>query len=292
MQVTTDALRAFGGVIRKEFQNGFAGVEPEWNKFASMVNSTTSRETYAWLDDFPAMREWIGDRHRKELKERAYQVRNRDFEATIRVDRNKFMDNELGTYSTVANSLGMSAAENPDILCFETLLKGNSNECYDGQNFFDTEHPVGKGLVSNYQDGGGNPWFLLCTTRPLKPIIYQQRKKADLVARLDPTSDNVFDRREYEWGADSREAAGYGFWQMAFMSKATLTPENYEAARAAVSSFKSDEGKPLGLVPNLLVCGPSLEGDAREILMSERTTGGQTNKWKGTAELLMSARAA
>jgi phage major head subunit gpT-like protein len=51
--------------------------------------------------------------------------------------------------------------------------------------------------------------------------------------------------------------------------------------------FKDAEGKPLGITPSLLVVPPDLEAEAREILMNERDAQGATNKWKGSAELLV-----
>lgn len=58
-------------------------------------------------------------------------------------------------------------------------------------------------------------WFLLCTKRPIKPLIYQQRKKAKFVSKTAETDDNVFMSRKFLYGADSRGNAGFGFWQMA-----------------------------------------------------------------------------
>ena len=52
-------------------------------------------------------------------------------------------------------------------------------------------------------------------------------------------------------------------------------------------SLRDDEGKPLGITPNLLVVPPSLEAEARELLVVERTGGGNTNKWRGSAEMLV-----
>ena len=63
-----------------------------------------------------------------------------------------------------------------------------------------------------------NYWFLMCTNKFLKPIIFQQRKKAKLVSKTRDDDDNVFMRDEFLWGADTRSNAGYGFWQMAFGS--------------------------------------------------------------------------
>jgi phage major head subunit gpT-like protein len=86
---------------------------------------------------------------------------------------------------------------------------------------------------------------------------------------------------------DRRDNAGFGLWQFAHASKDTLDATNYGAARAAMMSFKDDEGRPLGIRPTLLVVPPTLESAAREILLNERTAAGATNPWCGTAELLV-----
>ncbi len=61
-------------------------------------------------------------------------------------------------------------------------------------------------------------WFLLCTNRPLKPFIFQERKKIKFVSLTNEHDENVFMRDEYVYGADGRSNAGYGFWQMAYGS--------------------------------------------------------------------------
>jgi phage major head subunit gpT-like protein len=143
-------------------------------------------------------------------------------------------------------------------------------------------------VVSNMQDGDGPAWYLLCTIKAVKPIIYQERVKAELEAMDDAgSSDHVFMKDEYIYGARSRGAAGYSFWQLAFASKAPLTPENFKAARAAMASLKGDEGRPLNIVPNLLVIPPVLEDEAEEILKVKRTIGGKDNPHFGKAEILM-----
>lgn len=64
-------------------------------------------------------------------------------------------------------------------------------------------------------------WFLLCTNRFLKPIIFQKRKEIKLTSLTKDTDENVFMRDEFVWGADGRSNAGYGFWQMAYGSDGT-----------------------------------------------------------------------
>jgi phage major head subunit gpT-like protein len=61
-------------------------------------------------------------------------------------------------------------------------------------------------------------WYLLDTTKPIKPLIFQQRKKPQIVAKNKATDDNVFFQKEYIYGVDSRDNAGYGLWQLAFGS--------------------------------------------------------------------------
>ena len=116
---------------------------------------------------------------------------------------------------------------------------------------------------------GATPWFLLNTSRALKPIIFQERRKPQFVSKDKPNDDNVFERKEFLYGADARNNVGFGFWQMAYGSKQALTAANFSAARQAMMELKGDYGRPLGIVRNLLVVPPSLESEAEEILKGE-----------------------
>ena len=66
-------------------------------------------------------------------------------------------------------------------------------------------------------------WYLLCTTRSLKPFIFQERKKAKFTALTRDTDENVFMRDEFLYGVDARDGVGYGFWQMAYGSTGTAS---------------------------------------------------------------------
>ena len=64
-------------------------------------------------------------------------------------------------------------------------------------------------------------WFLLCTSKVIKPFIFQNRRKPALVAKTAASDDNVFMRNEYLYGADARCNAGFGLWQLAYGSDGT-----------------------------------------------------------------------
>lgn len=289
MDINRATLDALTTGFRKDYSTGFAGVSPMWNKVATRIPSSTSKNTYVWLGDFPGMREWIGDRQIKKFAEHDYSITNKDFEQTIGVERNTIEDDEFGIYGPMFTEMGRAAAVHPDQLVFATMAAGFDTPCYDGQNFFDTDHPVGTegnmATVSNMQAGGGAPWFLLDTSRSLKPFIFQERKKPSRLIRMDKEDDeNVFMRKQFIYGIDSRCNTGYGFWQMAYASKAALDATNFTAARAAMRALTDDEGKPLGIEPRLLVTGVSNSDAAEEILKPERNAAGATNILKGAVE--------
>ena len=292
MKITSAHLDSLRVGFKTNFQNAFSAAPTDYAKIATIIMSSSKEEKYGWLGTFPKVRGWFGDRQVQNLKEHSYAIVNRDFEETVDVDRNDIEDDNLGLYAPMFQMLGQSVGTFPDELVFGILKAGFSSLCYDGQNFFDTDHPVVNEAgatvsVANTDGGSGAPWFLLCTTGPLKPVILQKRKEWEFVAKDDTRDDNVFMRKKYVYGVDGRMNVGYGFWQQAWGSKQTLNAANYAAARAAILSMKGDGGVPLGLVPNLLVVPPSLEGAARKIVASQLVNGGETNEWAGTAEVLM-----
>ncbi|MGO4380368.1 Mu-like prophage major head subunit gpT family protein [Pseudoduganella sp. RAF53_2] len=307
MLVNKQNIQALFVGLMATFNKAFTAAPSQWQKVAMLVPSTTALNDYSWLSNFPAMREWIGDKVIKSLEAFDYTIKNKDWESTIRVKRNDIEDDNLGNYKIQAEGAGNSAAQLPDEIVFALLGNGFVNKCYDGQYFFDSDHPVKKKdgsitSVSNVtnlklsvatlsaaqsslgaaevalfkmkddeerslnvrpnvlvvganqmtvaqtlmttdrlEDGKPNPykgkyevvadgrlpdnfWALMDATKPVKPIIYQQRKKPELVQQTGMDSDAVFLRGEYLFGAEARGNGGYGFWQLAYGSTGTTDP--------------------------------------------------------------------
>lgn len=280
-----------------DFQKGLDSVKPQWNKIATEIKSTTKSNTYGWLGKFPKLREWIGDRQLKSMKEHAYTITNKKFEGSVEVERDDVEDDEVGIYSPMFEEMGRSSMEHPDELVFGLLAAGTSTLCYDGQNFFDTDHPVnsevdGSGSntsVSNYNDGGALPktaWYVLDTTRALKPLILQNRRSPNLQAMTKLDDEHVFMTDKYRFGVDCRRQAGFGFWQMAYCSKLELTADNLWDVVQAMRSIEGDGGKKLGIRPNILVVPPELEKQATRLLEREQDSN-SSNELKGRLELMV-----
>lgn len=274
------------------FNKGFDGADSHYKDVAMVVPSAARETTYGWLGQFPKLREWIGDRVIRNLTAHSYTVVNRTFESTVEVPRTSIEDDQFGVFGPIVEELGKTTGEFPDELIFLLLAAGFATACYDGQYFFDTDHPVGNGVggvqsVSNMQDGVGPPWFLLDTSRSIKPMLWQDRIPFKLTSLDRDDDENVFFRDRYVYGTRGRANAGFGLWQLAFASKAGFTGGNYAAARAAMMSLKGDEGRPLAIRPTVLVVPPALEEAALKIVNSENGAGGETNPWKGTARLIV-----
>ena len=274
------------------FQNGLGQAQSMHDRVATMVRATQMEQSYGWLGKIPNVREWIGKRAIQNLMQHDYAIKEKPWELTIGVDRDHIETDNLGIYTPIFEEMGRSSEAFRQQLVFDLLKAGFSTNCYDGQFFFDTDHPVldkeGNEIsVANTDGGSGTPWFLIDTSRALKPIILQERKPFEFVAKDQLTDDNVFNNKEFVYGTDARMNVGFGFWQFAWGSKQTLNAANYATARAALTGMKGDYGRPLGLMPNLLVVSPAHESEGRKILNSEYGAGGETNEWKGTAELLV-----
>lgn len=292
MDVTNANLSILYQGFNGAFQRGHGQHESQYQRVATVVPSSTREEKYAWLGKLPNVREWIGDRVVHGLAQHDYAIQNKSFEATIGVDREAIEDDQYGVYAPLFEEFGRSVAAHPDQLAWNMLAAGFATACYDGQYFFDTDHPVldanGETIsVANTDGGAGAGWFLMDVSRALKPIIFQKRRPFDFVRKDKDTDDNVFDRKEFVYGTYGRCNVGFGFWQFAWGSKQTLNKANYRAAREAMMGMKGDYGRPLGITPKLLVVPPALEGEALEILNAERDAAGATNVYKGTAELLV-----
>jgi phage major head subunit gpT-like protein len=298
MIINKTTLLSLAIAFRAAFASGLGMAPSNYKKVATVVPSTTSANEYGWLGKFPKMREWIGDRVVNGMSTFGYTIRNKAFELTIGVSKPDIDDDNLGIYTPMFTEMGQSTGEQPDEMVFNLLKNGHNTVCYDGQYFFDTDHPVigvdGVTVASqsNVDDnaGAGTPWYLLDCSRALKPVIYQERQPANFVAKDRVDDDNVFDRNEYKYGVDMRCNVGFGFWQQAYRSRKDMTEANLLAAFTAMTERKGDNDRTLGIKPTILAVPPSLEWAARKLINATTLANGADNVLKGLVEVMVDSR--
>lgn len=280
--ITPDILESAYVGFNESFAEAFEGHRASYAHVAMDAPSNTTRNTYPWLGDLPALRPWVGDRVVRGVSQHGFSIENEDWELTLAVARNDIEDEQLGAYKLLFANMGDAAAQLPDDLVWPLLNDGFTKTGYDGRPFFDTSHPVTdangkKKTASNMQTGDKTPWFLVDRHRAIKPLIYQTRKAPTLMRKDDDGDDNVFYRKEYIYGVDARAAAGYGLWQLAYGSKADLTSDNFNQAMSAMMSLKGDNERPLNIMPNLLIVPPALRAAAYAVVKAERLSNGSSN---------------
>ena len=274
------------------FQEGFGAAPSHYASVAMTVPSTGRSETYGFLSRLPVIRQWIGDRLLQRLGGAKFELENLDFESTVTVPRNDILDDRFGVFAPMVREMGQTSREHPDQLVFALAKEGFTRRCFDGQYFFDADHPVGDGTLvgvtsqSNVQPGDGPAWFLIDGSRAIRPFVWQERQPYNFTALTDDGDHHVFMRNEYVYGVHARVNAGFGMWQLAFGSKAPLTPANYAAARAAMQNFRKANGDVIGVQPTHLIVPPALEEKARTILFADETNG-NSNVWRGSAEMIL-----
>lgn len=115
------------------------------------------------------------------------------------------------------NSKGRSLGLVPDLLIVPPALEATARDILVADFVNGTKNTM-QGTAEIHVEPRlktDTEWHLACTKRPIKPLIYQQRKKAKFVSKTAETDDNVFMSKTFVYGVDSRGNAGFGFWQMA-----------------------------------------------------------------------------
>jgi len=140
--------RAIAGMYfaRLETNPGLAWVDGVSNMF----NSDQGSETYAFLGQSPAFREWIGGRQVKSLRENSQLITNKHFEASLEVSKKDVRRDKTGQILVRVQEFADRAVTHWASMLSTLMIDGESTVCYDGQYYFDTDHLEGdSGSQSN-----------------------------------------------------------------------------------------------------------------------------------------------
>lgn len=168
--LTPALLQAFFVNQDMRYQNAYAKHVPYWQTYAELVPSTTETMIHHWLAQQPRMVEWIGEKKINQIKARAYPLTNKDWEHTYDVDRNKLADDQMGIYARAPETQAEVAARWPEDLVTAALINGTTALGYDGQYFFDTDHPV------DIDDSSLGTYSNLNTSAPFNETTYAAAK--------------------------------------------------------------------------------------------------------------------
>ena len=120
------------------------------NLIANSFSSDSASETYEWVGQVPAMKEWIGARQAKGLETFGVTIKNLEYESTLEFTEKEMRRDKTGQLDIRISEQVKRAVAHKYKLLSALILAGESSACYDGEYFFDTDHEEGdSGVQSN-----------------------------------------------------------------------------------------------------------------------------------------------
>lgn len=131
--------------------NQLDGPSNTWvDQISNLLPTDQESETYVDIGSAPLMREWVGGRQIKQLREMGFTIKGKKYEATLEVLVDDIRRDRTGKIEMKIRQLAERAKDHDAKLLTTLLAAGGSTVCYDGQYFFDTDHEEGEsGAQSN-----------------------------------------------------------------------------------------------------------------------------------------------
>jgi len=163
MHVSSDLAQAVSTQFEAWFQDSYnptvAVVE---QRFAGLIQPLTlenfqgNRINLNWLGAAPQLREWTDEKRAIGLGKYEWDIVVRRWEATQAIDLDFLADNRWNLYEPRLREMALNATRHRYNLLSDLIRLGLTALCYDGQNFFDTDHSEGdSGTQSNELTGTG-----------------------------------------------------------------------------------------------------------------------------------------
>lgn len=126
--------------VRALLQQSMVSATPDpWVEMVStLFQSDQDSETYKWLSETPALREWKGQRQVNDFVDYGITVINTPYEATIEVKKREMRRDKTGQLEIKVGDLARRAQTHWAKLICE-MLESNPT-AYDGQSFFSASH--------------------------------------------------------------------------------------------------------------------------------------------------------
>lgn len=181
---------------------------------AMVVNDPAEVLDLGFIGSMPSVRKWIGDRVINNLVKKGLLVLPDKYELTIGVKVDELEADRLGLIRPRIQDMSSELAKHPERLFVDLLGGGFANLCWDGQYFFDTDHPVLIGdevvsvsnmgtdafsadalwaalaqMASLRRDGDGEPLEVVGTDLVVPPQLFAKAMTAVTADTIEGTSN-------------------------------------------------------------------------------------------------------
>lgn len=157
--VDTTALVEVGTQFSMAFLNAFRAADASRKLYDILSGgksypSSARKTKYPILGQLTGLREWVGERVYEDLARYVYELENKTFEKSVEVPVNDYQDDQLEAYVGIPEEIGRQAYLWPEDLILQRLQNGTPAAgapglCFDGQHFFDIDHPLDMATVGS-----------------------------------------------------------------------------------------------------------------------------------------------
>lgn len=140
-------------IIGSFYAKLIAGAGAQWVGPLSMLfTSDQDSETYKWLGQTAAMREWVGGRNAKGFSENGLTIINKHYEGTVEYLLKELRRDKTGQLLVRIRDLATRTNSHWASLLSTLIINGTGAVCYDGEFFFDTDHKEGANTTNQSND--------------------------------------------------------------------------------------------------------------------------------------------
>ena len=135
-----------------------ASPKQDWMRVAEVINLTAKSTTLVDLGAAPMPTENIGRAQVQEFIEKTKTIAPRDWDITVGISYNDVSDDQTGSLERKVRAAGANFQKHINSRVFTVLNAGDSQTygaCYDGQDFFDSDHADVGATYTTSQDNEG-----------------------------------------------------------------------------------------------------------------------------------------
>lgn len=127
---------------KASFNKSIRSIVSWFEMIAQAESSSTAAEQYFFREELARMREFKGEHIFRTAGFLGFLLTNKVFSDAVRVPIDAINDDQYGKYNGLIEEMGEGAAMLPDDLGITLIEAGTTVAGYDGQFYFDTDHPV------------------------------------------------------------------------------------------------------------------------------------------------------
>jgi len=152
MNINDATLQTLNKQLNAKWTAAFeAAPQSQLNSLATQYTSTTASNHYAFMEALGGWSEWNGARQFKDVASQQFEVKNADYEMSIKMPKNQLEDDQIGMYVDIVPSMVAGWFKKQQSLIM-SVLTSNPN-AYDGTALFATTRTYGSNTISNLATG-------------------------------------------------------------------------------------------------------------------------------------------